>query len=577
MSWNLVAGLKKLVAQETGTRIFAPGLRTPVAFLYPNTYKLGMSNLGLHILYQVLNDSGVWGCERFFLPGKHELAEYTRTRTPLLSLETQRALAEFPYVCVMMSFELDYTNFLTMLQLGRISLRAAERQEQEPLVIMGGPCATFNPEPLAPFVDVFVLGEGEETLPKLLQVLQEGRERRLTREELLVAAAQVPGVYVPRFYTPAYTETETGLACSGMQVDPRVPTTVSRQWVRELDRYPHTSAIITRQTEFAGMYIVEVARGCGRHCRFCMAGYCFRKPRNRNLQNLWQDIAARPAAATKVGLMGAAVSDYPEMRELTRRLSREQIAFSVASLRADTLNLDLAQALAASGQRTMTIAPEAGSVPRRAAINKGIEAEHVYEAVRLAAAAGMANIKLYFMIGLPGEDEDDILAITEMVHQVRQLMDQCGNKGELVVSVNAFVPKPWTPYQWSGLAPLSLLKRRFAYLNSSFKKDPRIKLITESLKETELQALLSRGNRQVGEALGRAFREQLPFKKALQAAGFQADVYAHRQLTPGQVLPWSHLQMGVTEAYLRRELERSEQGLATPKCFEGCHRCGVCQ
>jgi radical SAM family uncharacterized protein len=577
VNWDLIAGLKKILAMETGTQIYAPGLRTPVAFMYPNTYSIGMSNLGLHILYQIINGMQWSACERFFLPSKQETILHKKSNTPLLSLETQRPLNIFPFICVMMSFEMDYVNFLAMLEMGKVTLYAAERKEKEPLVIMGGPCATFNPEPLTFFVDIFVIGEGEETLTKLLNTLMEVKAKGASRVEQLEAAAQIPGVYVPCFYKEVATVRDGVATYAPMEHDAKVPATVQRQWVKEIDKYPHASAIVTEHTEFAGMYIVEVARGCGRHCRFCMAGYCFRKPRNRDLKFLLKEIAHRPSVTKKVGLMGAAVSDYPEMAELTQELLKENISFSLASLRADTLTIELAQALAHSGQKTMTIAPEAGNKRMRAAINKGITEEHVFNAVRLAAQAGMRNIKLYFMIGLPGETDEDITAIIDMVQAVRKLMTEQGNKGELVVSVNAFVPKPFTPYQWGKLEEIKILKHRFSMLKENFKKDTKIKLITESLKETEVQAILARGDRLVGQALGQAFTQNIPLKQAMAAAGLTSEKYAHRVFTPGQVLPWSHLDMGVTDAYMQQELKKSEKGEPTIMCFPNCHRCGVCK
>lgn len=562
--------LKELQEKEWGAQIYPPGLRHPVAFVYPNEYHLGMSNLGMHILYQIINGRGDSACERFFLPSRQHMKEHIKSKTPLLSVETQRPLADFSVIFVMLSFEMDYDNLLTVLDLGNIKLRAAQRNEREPLVIIGGPCATFNPEPLAEVADAFVVGEGEETVQKILDTIYS----EPTKKERLEALTQIDGVYVPKFYEPQYDENDSFVGMKNLEP---APSKIKRQWVRAIDAYPHTSAIVTSETEFEDMFIVEVARGCGRHCRFCMAGYCFRKPRPRALENILSDIANRPERTKKVGLMGAAVSDHPQIKELTAYLAEKGINFSVASLRADTLDEQMAQALAASGQCTMTVAPEAGSSRMRDSINKGITEEHVYNAIELAAGAGMRNIKLYYMIGLPGEEDEDIEDMLAMILRIREKMDAVGNKGELVISVNGFVPKPFTPYQWAPLCNVRTLKQRFKLLNDGLKKNRHIKLITESLRETVVQSVLARGDRRIGEALLEAHTSGQNLKNVLKNQGTDAEELAERELAVGQPLPWDHLDMGVTNEYLALELKRSEERKFTPMCFDGCSRCGVCE
>ena len=402
--------------REHGYFSFPTGTRRSFALVYPNSYFVGMSNLGLHIIYDLLNRRSDTACERFFLPSGEEQREHERTGTPLLSLENQQPLHRFSLIGFAVSFEMDYFNLLCILQLGKIKLLAAERGEQDAIVLAGGPCATFNPEPLSLFVDAFVIGEGEVVMPALMDAYDAAVRQGLSRAELLHALSKVEGVYVPSLYEHDYDE--AGRLCV-IRPAAGAPSRVTRQWVRDLDEFPAHTVVVTDDTEF-NLYLIETARGCGRHCRFCMAGYCFRQPRNRSLKVLEKEVQEAKKYEKRIGLMGAAISDYPEIDALCRDILAENLGMSVASFRADSVTEELVASLSKSGLRTITLAPEAGSVRMRKIINKGIEEEHLRHTVDLALQAGIRQFRLYLMIGLPYEEEEDIKAIVDMTVRLHE-------------------------------------------------------------------------------------------------------------------------------------------------------------
>lgn len=574
MDFELKREIKEQLAGERGYYRYPMGTRTPFALVYPNSYFVGMSNLGLHIIYELLNKREDVACERVFLPERKEIKRYENTRTPLMSMENQTPLYEFSLIGFVLSFEMDYFNVLQMLELGKVKQKAADRGDQDPLVIAGGPCATFNPEPLSQVMDAFIIGEGEVVMPALIDAWNAAKQQGLTRADMLRKIAAVPGVYVPSLYKHHY---DGSGRLTSIESLPGAPEKVVRQWVEDLDAYPAHTVVLTDNTEF-NFYLIETARGCGRHCRFCMAGYCFRRPRNRSLDVITREVKAALPYKKRIGLMGAAISDYPEINELCKEILGEGLSMSVASFRADSVTRELVDSLAQSGLKTLTMAPEAGSSRMRAVINKGIEEKHLFQAMEMGLAAGIRNFRLYIMIGLPFEQQEDVEAIVDLANRLKDYMDEKGAKGTLTLSVNPFIPKPFTPFQWKPMADRKYVEHAFKYMTQSLRKRRNIIVNVESPKEAYVQGVIARGDRRVGEALLLAHQlgGSKAFKRAMRECGLSMDDYLYREREEAEVFPWESLDMGFTRNYLYEELKKADAQKPTIQCFDGCHRCGVC-
>ena len=571
---DLIDRLQELYKDEDSRVTINPHAEQKVAIVYPNTYFVGMSNLGLHIIYEEINLHPSSVCERIFLPEKKELDVYDKTKTPLMSVETQRPMHQFDVVAFDVTFEMDYFHIPLMLRYGRVPVMSEDRTGFDPIVIAGGPCATFNPEPFADFIDAFIIGEGEGIVSRVLDIIRNGKMEGLDRHAILRQLANESGVYVPSLYVPIYSEEGE---FKGYHIAEGAPTTIKRHF--EMLTSGGETVVATNYTEFGAMYIIEVARGCGRHCRFCMAGYCFRVPRVRPLDILKEGVDRAEQLGKKVGLMGAAISDYPEVDELVNYIRSKDMRYSCASLRADSLTQAVVDGLADSGQKTITIAPETGSERLRRVINKGISEEHLQNAATLSAKSGIQHMRLYIMIGLPTETDEDIEAIVGLAERTQAHMAEVGCKGRLTLSINPFIPKPFTPFQWMAMDNQKTVEKKLQYIKKALQKNRRIEVLVESPKEAYIQGVLARGDRRLGAVLAAcaADRGSKSFKAEMKAAGLDMDEMNYRERSFDEFLPWSHLDMGMDEGYLEMEWKRSVDEAYTPPCVQGCKRCGVCK
>jgi radical SAM superfamily enzyme YgiQ (UPF0313 family) len=520
MTWHQHAQAQRLLDRERGTVFKEWGGKLPIALVFPNTYYLGMSSLALHTLYRLWNAREDVVCERVFAEPS---GKQGRGLVPPLSLETVAPLDYFPIVAFSISYELDYLNVVALLRAAGIPPLASDRDETQPLIIAGGPAVSANPEPLAPFLDAVLVGEVEppfESLTEALHLAADGREA------VLAALAQLPGLYLPNAPRPA----------SKAQ-------SVVRQWLPDLDAFPTHSAILTPDTEFADMGLVEIARGCRRGCRFCLAGYTYRPPRQRSVENILAQARELLRDTNKLGLVSAAVSDHSDIDLLAVELRDLGARLSVSSMRVDPVSEPLIRALAESGTRTLTIAPEAGSERLRRVINKTQTKDDVLRAVDLAAHHDLEHIKLYFMLGLPTEDEADVQALLDLALDCAKRFPR-----KVTVNLTPFVPKAHTPFQRLAQTPAKVVKRRSTYVERGLRRRG-LMVRTESPGWAEIQGTLARGDRRVAKAILATERvTPAAWREALTEAGLSVqELLGPRD--EDEPLPWDFVQSGIRPRY----------------------------
>lgn len=573
MSHRLIDRYRQRLAAETGMAANPWGGRLSVALVYPNTYHQGMSNLGVQAVYRLLNSRDDTLCERFFLPDPEDLDEHRRTGFPLVSLETQRPLADFDLVAFSISFENDYLNLPVLFELGRLPFRREARDSRYPLVLCGGVCAFLNPEPLADIMDLFAVGEAEVLVGTLLDTLHQAGAR--SRDALLLALAALPGIYVPSLYRVDYRADGT---LDRMTPLAGAPERIVRQWLPRLDDFQARTCVATPDTEFGSMQLIEVSRGCPRACRFCAAGYIYRPFREHSAAHLHREALSADDGPGKVGLVAAAVSDYDGLAGIGCAVLDAGGEVSVSSVRIDAITPPQIEVLVRSGHKTLALAPEAGSQRLRDVVNKGVDEAQILAAVRMIAAAGVPNLKLYFMVGLPGETDADVTAIGALTGSLRKVWEDEGRArgrlGRLTLSVNPFVPKPWTPLQWAPMEPAARLEKKYRLLQKAIRPLANVDLQCESLRSAELQGLLARGDRRCGVLLP-LLAAGRNLKTAGREAGLDPAFYLHRERHADELFPWEILDQGVRREHLWREYRDALNATPGQTCHPGCRRCGI--
>jgi radical SAM superfamily enzyme YgiQ (UPF0313 family) len=529
MAWDEIKKARRRLSREQGTIIKDWGGRIPIALVYPNSYYLGMSNLGLHAIYKLLNSYSDVVCERAFW----EIENRDKRLSPL-SLESQRPLSDFAVLAFSISYELDYFNVVHILKASGIPLYAADRDERHPLVIAGGPCIIANPLPLSPFFDCLCIGEAEPIVPAMLPVITGGISGK--RSDLLKALASLPGIYVPQYYSGKL---------------------VVRQWAKDLDDFPVASVVLTPDTELGDLYLIEVERGCNWGCRFCLTGQAFSPMRHRSIDTLIAQAEQGLKYRKRLGLVGAAVSDHPRIEEFVRKLGQMGAELSFSSLRMAPLPTAVLRELARGEARTITLAPEAGSERLRQMIKKGITEDDILAAMGKVAEQGIKQVKLYFMIGLPSETEEDIEEIIKLTLKCKAILDRQQTGGRLVLNVSPFVPKAGTPFQWLPMTQPSILNRRLSLLKNSL-MPKGIKLKWESPAWSQVQGVLARGDIKIADVLANMEEVSLSgWRKATEKCHLDIDFYIHQRWDTKQRLPWKILDLGTKQGYLELELNRA--------------------
>jgi len=566
MSWSLKRKAQLLLETEQGAVRKDRGGRRAIALVYPNTYAVGMSNLGFQTIYAHLNAIPDVVCERVFFPDPEDLDEQQRTGTAPFSLESLRPLAEFDLIGFSVTYEGDYLNVVRLLRMAGIPPRAADRGPGHPVILMGGVCAFSNPEPMAPFMDLIAVGEGEEMVSELIAAHRaahaEGPDG--ARARFLAAARDIAGVYAPDAYEVRYGA--DGRVAAVAPRDAGVPAIVTKRRLRDVNRWETISTIKSPRAEYGHMQLLEVGKGCGRGCRFCLEGQVYRPVRHRSLDALRESVAEIAKESKRVGLVGACVSDYPWIGELMKLLESHGVEVSISSLRADSLSEDLVASLARGGHRTLTMAPEAGTERLRRVVRKAISDAQLEAACDLVRRYGIPNLKCYFMIGLPTETMEDVAAIPRLAARLLERLQVLGPDGrpfgKLTLSISSFVPKPWTPFQWAPFAEPRDLEEKLQIIKQGARRLSTIRVLHENPREAGLQALLARGDRRVADFVELAAEYGGDWRRALRDWDGDPAFYTRRSRPLDEIMPWDHLEVGVKKAGLIKEWERAEAELA---------------
>jgi len=541
--------------------------RIHVGLVFPQRYALAMSNLGYQTVYRQFNDFDDVVCERFCLPDQpHARAA---------AIESGRPLPAFDIAAFSMAFENDYPHLLQILEKSGIPLLARERDAAQPLVVIGGIAAMLNPEPLAPFADLVLIGEAEAILPAFMDCYRSAADRRNFLER---APHEVPGAYVPSGYSvrrgdgrPLHVAPLAGL-----------PAVVKRVLLADVGCLATTSTVLTPQTTFPDTCLIEVSRGCPHGYRFCSAGFIYRPPRFREPAFLEDSIRRAMTRTSRIGLVGAAVSDVPELSAICRSFEDTDLRLSFSSLRADALSEDFLRVLQKNRTKTATIAPEAGSQRMRNVINKGLTEDVILQAAQKIVQAGVPNLRLYFLVGLPTETLDDIEAIAALCRRIKSVFLDASRRrrriGTITVHTNAFIPKPATPFQWAAMDSVKALQTKARHLRDNLKPLANVRFRMENIRASYVQAVLSRGDRRIAELLQTHHRLGGNWSQTLKNTTIDTDAYVTRPRPRDEILPWDFIATGVAREFLWNEYQRALAGKTSPACPpSGCTRCGVCR